>query len=147
MRVRCLSAGVVVVRRRYMEWSYLLLRAYTHWDFPKGMVEAGEAPLEAARREVWEETTLTGLQFYWGHGYSQTGPYNHGKIARYYLAESSGGEVDLPVSAELGRPEHEEFDWVSADTARKLLSPRVRPVLAWANDILIAGDAAPGIIR
>ena len=45
-----LSAGVVVVRPSEEGWRFLLLRAFTHWDFPKGMVEPGEQPLEAAIR-------------------------------------------------------------------------------------------------
>ena len=57
-----LSAGVVVIRETHEGWLYLLLRAYNHWDFPKGMVEPGEEPLAAAIREFVEEigTTPTG---------------------------------------------------------------------------------------
>ena len=61
-----LSAGVVVIRETHEGWLYLLLRAYNHWDFPKGMVEAGEEPLAAAIREVREETLITELEFAWG---------------------------------------------------------------------------------
>ena len=38
-------------------WRVLLLRVYNYWDCPKGVVEPGEDPLAAARREVREETT------------------------------------------------------------------------------------------
>lgn len=132
-----LSAGVVVVRRINGEWRYLLLCAYQYWDFPKGLVEAGEAPLAAAQREVEEESALTGLQFHWGHDYCETPPYGQfRKIARYYLAESATGEVSLPVNPELGRPEHEDFLWVSQAKAETMLAPRVRPVLRWAADRL-----------
>ena len=37
-----LSAGVVVARETPEGWRFLLLRAFNHWDFPKGMVEDGE---------------------------------------------------------------------------------------------------------
>ena len=53
-----LSAGVVVVRQSGEGWRFLLLRAFNHWDFPKGMVEAGEEPLAAAIREVREESLI-----------------------------------------------------------------------------------------
>lgn len=132
-----LSAGVVVVRRINGEWHYLLLCSFQYWDFPKGLVEAGEEPLAAAQREVAEETTLTALQFNWGHAFRETPPYGqHKKIARYYLAESPLGEVDLPVSPELGRPEHEDFRWVTQTQAEALLAPRVQPVLQWAVTLL-----------
>lgn len=128
-----LSAGVVVVHIDAAQPRYLLLRAYHYWDFPKGIVEAGEAPLAAAIREVEEETTLTGLDFRWGEEFRETVPYRNSKIARYYLAASPTRDVDLPVSAELGRPEHDEFRWLDYAAAHALLSVRVQPVLEWAQ--------------
>ena len=93
------SAGVVILRRIDGDWHYLLLRAYQYWDFPKGLVEDGELAFDAALREVEEESTLTGLDFQWGYEYFQTAPYGRfRKIARYYIAESVSGEVDLPLS-------------------------------------------------
>ncbi len=127
-----LSAGVVVVRDTAEGWRYLLLRAFTHWDFPKGMVEAGEEPLSAAIREVKEETLIEDLEFAWGHDYVETGPYSRGKVARYYLARTSTLAVSLPVIAELGRPEHNEFRWVDQTDALKLVSARVEPIVKWA---------------
>jgi len=85
---RRFSAGVVVIHMAQSGVQYLLLRAYKNWDFPKGLVEPGEQPLDAAVREVKEETTLVNLAFDWGHEYMDTGPYNKGKISRYYLARS-----------------------------------------------------------
>ncbi len=130
-----LSAGVVIVRRFDDKYRYLLLRAYDYWDFSKGIIESGEDPLAAAIREVEEETTLTGLDFRWGHGFVETEPYGKNKIARYYLAESPRGEVFLPVTEELGKPEHDEFRWLEYDAARGLLVPRVQTVLDWAEGV------------
>jgi 8-oxo-dGTP pyrophosphatase MutT (NUDIX family) len=127
-----LSAGVVLVRATADGWRYLLLRAFTHWDFPKGMVEVGEEPLNAAVREVKEETLIEDLEFAWGHEYIETGPYSRGKIARYYLARTPTIEVSLPVIAELGRPEHNEYRWVDHSEAFKLVSARVEPIVRWA---------------
>ena len=127
-----LSAGVVVVRDTPEGWRYLLLRAFTHWDFPKGMVEPGEEPLSAAVREVKEETLIEDLDFAWGQDYVETGPYSRGKIARYYLAKTSTVEVSLPVIEALGRPEHNEFRWVDEAAALELVSARVEPIVKWA---------------
>lgn len=126
------SAGVVVVRYRDGQPRFLVLRAYNYWDFPKGGIEPGESPLEAARRETREETALTDLVFRWGETWIETEPYAGGKIARYYLAESPGGEVRLEPSPDLGRPEHHEFRWVDQPGARRLLVPRMLRVLEWA---------------
>ncbi|MEK7206333.1 MAG: NUDIX domain-containing protein, partial [Pseudomonadota bacterium] len=88
-----LSAGVVVVRRTANAWHFLMLRAGHYWDFSKGMVDPGEDPLAAAIRETEEETTLTDLDFRWGHAFTETEPYGKNKIARYYVAESKTGDV------------------------------------------------------
>ena len=135
-----LSAGVVVVRPDGDEWLFLLLRAFRYWDFPKGMLEPGETPMQAALREVTEETTLTGLKFFLGEQFTETGPYSHGKTARYYLAVSDVGLVSLPVNPELGRAEHNEYRWMPAREARSLLSPRVLVVLDWAETLLRPED-------
>ena len=143
VKIRTLSAGVVVIRRMGDDWRFLLLRSFRNWDFPKGRVEAGEQPLEAALREVREETSLTELDFCWGHDYRETVPYAHGKVARYYIAVASAGKVYLPVSPELGRPEHNEFRWVDCVRAQALLPPRLQPILDWAWQTLSQGTKLP----
>lgn len=131
-----LSAGVVVVRDTPAGWRFLLLRAFNHWDFPKGMVEPGEEPLAAAIREVKEETLIEDLEFAWGETYTQTGPYSRGKVARYYLAKTKTTDVTLTVIEELGRAEHNEYRWVDYDGALRLVSPRVAPIVEWAMMLL-----------
>ncbi len=133
-----LSAGIIPVRMGPGGPRYLLLRAYRYWDFPKGEVEPGEDPLAAAVREVREETGLTDLRFRWGTGFRETPPYGRGKVARYYVAEAGPGQVRLPVSPELGRPEHHEFRWMTYEAARGVLAERVRPILDWAHGLVTA---------
>lgn len=129
-----LSAGVIVVRDTLLGRRVLLLRSYRHWDFPKGQVEPGETPLDAARRETGEETGIDRLSFDWGEDYYQTDPYGRGKVARYYLARTTTGAVTLGINPTLGRPEHHEYRWVSLGRAHSLLNPRVRQALEWALD-------------
>lgn len=119
-----------------VEWRFLMLRAYRNWDFPKGMVEPGEDPLIAARREVREETLIEDLEFKWGEVYTETKPYGKRKIARYYLAATRTEEISLPVNPELGRPEHDEWRWVDRDAALALASPRLQLVIRWAAEVL-----------
>lgn len=136
MAARTLSAGMVVVRCRAGTFHYLLLRAYDYWDFSKGGVEANEAPLAAARREVLEETLLADLELRWGEQYRETAPYGRGKVARYYLAYSPAAAVALPVNPALGRAEHHEYRWLPYADARALLGPRVRAILDWAHAVV-----------
>ena len=131
-----MSAGVVVVRRFAEGWRCLVVRAYRNWDFPKGMVEEDEAPRETAVREVWEETSLEDLRFSWGDEYRETLPYAGRKVSRYYVAESAVGDVVLRVSEELGRPENDEFRWVSFNDAEDVLPPRLAIILDWAREVV-----------
>ena len=127
------SAGAVLFRRGEHGVRLLVLRAFGHWDFPKGLIDGDDSQFAAARREVWEETGLGEIEFPFGEDYRETLPYAGGKIARYYLAETAAGKITLPVSAELGRPEHDEWRWVSLDEAEDLLPPRLDGVFEWAR--------------
>ena len=122
-----------MVRAAADGWRVLLLRAYNYWDFPKGVVEAGEDPLCAAKREVREETAIEDLEFRWGEEYIETAPYSKNKIARYYVASTANEEVKLPVNPELGVPEHHEARWLDLFAARKLVVPRLAAVLDWVG--------------
>jgi bis(5'-nucleosidyl)-tetraphosphatase len=130
------AAGTVVFRRTDRGVRLLVLRAYRNWDFPKGMIEPGESELEAAKRETAEETGLTELDFPFGEEHKDTLAYAGGKIARYFLAETGERDIKLPVSPELGRPEHHEWRWVSYEEAEELLPPRLGIVLEWARRII-----------
>jgi 8-oxo-dGTP pyrophosphatase MutT (NUDIX family) len=134
--VEKLSCGAVLVRQTEAGWITLMLRAYSNWDFPKGLLEQGEEPLETACREIGEETGIKDLNFDWGERFSDTGPYNRGKVARYYLVRTETQEVVMGISPELGRPEHHEYSWMSFDEAYDVSAPRVRQVVRWARQII-----------
>jgi len=134
-----MSSGVVVVSVHERKLRFLLLRAYRNWDFPKGLVEVGETPIDAAIREVREETRLDDISFDWGMVYMDTGPYNKGKIARYYVARSKEVHVTLPVNPHLGTPEHHEARWFDYEHALSMVTARLTPVLIWAFGIVNHG--------
>src|SRR5881296_3421479 len=95
------SAGGVVFRRAPPPDGgpprFLLIRdSYKNWGFPKGHLERGEPPAEAARREVAEETGLADLVL---HGpirvidwyFRFRGKTIH-KYCHFFLFESKHGE-------------------------------------------------------
>lgn len=135
-----LSAGIVVVRDGPDGVRFLLLRAYRHWDFPKGLVEAGEAPLAAALREAHEEAGLSDLTFEWGNEFTETEPYSRNKIARYYVARTRTERIVLKVNPALGRPEHDEYRWVDLTEAFSLTVPRLHRVIAWAASKVVGTE-------
>lgn len=110
----------------------LLLRVYSYWDFPKGVVHRGEDPIDGALRELEEETALTDAIFRWGKSFIETLPYARGKVARYYVAEVPTGEVAIRPNPISGGIEHHEHRWMTPQEARVILVPRVAKVLDWA---------------
>jgi 8-oxo-dGTP pyrophosphatase MutT (NUDIX family) len=128
-----MSCGAVILRDTPAGLRVLMLRVFRHWDFPKGLMEAGETPRQTALREVQEESSIAELEFPWGDIHIDTGPYSRGKIARYYLARTTQEKVELLPSPDTGRPEHSEYRWLSFAQARRLAAPRVAAVIDWAE--------------
>lgn len=126
-----LSAGVAVLRDTPTGPLFLLLRAWRYWDFPKGALEPGGTPLQAAIREVHEETGIADLDFAWGERYRETPPYNRGKVARYYLARTRQQQVTLAANPVSGIREHMEYRWLAHAAALPLLSPRMLKIMQW----------------
>jgi diadenosine hexaphosphate hydrolase (ATP-forming) len=89
------SAGAVVLDGD----RCLVLRRGRDWTFPKGHIEPGEGPGDAARREVFEET---GLEIELGaplgstrYGFaSSDGRWNR-KVVDWFAAHRTGGELRL----------------------------------------------------
>ena len=137
-----LSAGVVVLRETPAGRLFLLLRAWRYWDFPKGAVEPGETALQAAIREVQEETGIDDLEFAWGESFRETPPYNRGKVARYYLARTGQERVVLAANPVTGVHEHMEYRWMTHAQALKVLSPRLLKIMEWVMTELRPESAA-----
>ena len=131
------SAGVVVIDKTGDEPLVLCVRAYANWDFPKGQLDEGESHVEAAIRELEEETTLTlqDVQLVGLKAPSITyGSGKKKKEATYFLADRiSSKEPFLPISPELGKPENDEYRWVPASQVGELLSSRLSPVVSYVT--------------
>lgn len=134
-KIRRTSAGSVILRRVDGVWHALLLRAWSHWDFPKGNVESGESLMQAALREVREETGICDLCFPWGRAFARTCVYSRDKVAYYAIATSETAEVCLLANPVTGETEHEEFRWVPWDQVAKLLSPRLGCIVEWVDSV------------
>ncbi len=129
------SAGIVIIRYEEDKPLILLMRSYQYWDFPKGGVEENENKLNAAMREVKEESGIDNLVFKWGKSFHQTEPYGkNNKVVSYFIAETDEKKVVMGVNEELGRPEHDEYRWVTFDEARELAGNRIKRVLRWAEE-------------
>jgi bis(5'-nucleosidyl)-tetraphosphatase len=143
------SAGVIVFRDDSPR-SYLLMRsALTRrpvWEFPKGSVEAGETEIEAALRELQEETGLAAGDYNLIDGFQEEERYyfTRGtgsdlclirKRVGYFLAEWRRGEIR--ISREASR-----FQWVPLEDALRMLRfPEKRRVLSRAEAWLMKRQA------
>lgn len=131
------SAGGIVFRMERGKPRYLLIRdSYRNWGFPKGHLEAGEAPETAALREVGEETGLRSLVI---RGLIDTidwdfrfrGQVIH-KVCHFFLMESSRSRTS-PQRAE----GITACRWMSFDDAQRLISYRnAREVLRRAHGMV-----------
>lgn len=139
------SAGGVVLRARDGSYDALVIRdPYRNWGLPKGHLENGERPEEAALREVAEETGLSDLRLGpelvtidW---YFRTKAAQIHKFTTFYLMFSDHGD---PV------PEAEEgitaCVWVPLDQApAKITYENAREVMKAAQRVVAEQQLEPG---
>lgn len=134
------SAGIIVIDQTKKEPAVLCVRAYSNWDFPKGQLDPGETHIEAAVRELEEETTLTLSDVRLIGLTAPSVTYGSGKgkkTATYFLADRTSSAVPfLPVNPELGKPENDEYRWVPISQLGKLVAKRLSPVVNYVTEWL-----------
>ncbi len=112
------------------------------WQMPQGGIDKGEASLDAAKRELWEETGITNVELLaeapeWIYydlpedliGVALKGKYRGQKMAWFafrYLGDESEFNISNPPE---GAPiEFDAWDWVEMESLPELIVPFKRPV-------------------
>lgn len=99
------------------------------WEMVHGHVEPGEAPANAALRELREETGLAPLSL-----------YNLSRVESFYLHRRDAvmlvamfaAFVDGSAAARMG-PEHDDFEWLPVEPAKRRY--------AWPREVRCLEDA------
>ncbi|MHA1616853.1 MAG: bis(5'-nucleosyl)-tetraphosphatase [Candidatus Njordarchaeales archaeon] len=130
------SAGAIVFQKEDGKALYLLLHYPAgHWDFPKGNIEKGEKEIEAARREIIEETGITDIEFIFGFREKIEYYYRKGKDlvhkeVIFFLAKTRQEKVRLSY-------EHVGYAWLRYEEAlKKVTYESSRKVLEKAHEYL-----------
>ena len=143
-RVRVSIVDLYPIRETPSGLQVLVLRRGTGtrctgaWEAVHGHIEGTESPMEAARRELLEETGLTPVRL-----------YNLSRVESFYQHRTD--EVSLipvfvafvdPVSPVVLSAEHDASDWLSfPDAASRFAWPRERRALADIQELLGSGSA------
>jgi 8-oxo-dGTP pyrophosphatase MutT (NUDIX family) len=121
---------------------YLLLDHGRHWSFPKGHIEKGEDELEAAIRELREETGITGPQVIRGFRHEIHYFFRHRsrglvrKTVTYFLARVQDRKLTLSR-------EHVAAEFLPFERAASQVTfPSDREVLRQAHAHLANGPYA-----
>src|SRR5208283_5945950 len=116
------SAGGVIFRSTATDFETALIatKGETVWTLPKGIIDKGEQPEEAAIREIREETGLTGkivspldTKSYWFYLKNENTKYR--KTVVYFLVEYVDGTIGNAC------PEVDDAQWFPLDDALKKL--------------------------
>jgi len=135
---RLVSSGGVVFRRADSQIFYLLLgfKRRNIWCLPKGLIELGETEIEAATREVREETGVSDLKLVdkigtirYQFGYREK---RFDKTVHFFLFETN--QVETTVGTE-----HDVYAWLPFEKAIETMSyPSERDTLERANLMVTA---------
>ena len=140
MTRREISAGCVVYRRSGNIAEVALIQPHDRqaWSLPKGLIERGESPETAARREVREETGLLGdivgridtIKYSYNARWEDP-PVRIFKIVTFYLLHSTGGDPSQH-DREVDRVEWFPLDYAMAHATYA----QEREILRKAKDLI-----------
>lgn len=136
------SAGIIPYLYGDYGREYLLLQYHAgYWDLPKGKLEVGETPREAAFRELFEETGIVDIELY--DDFQETLSYTFydqdrnrvEKTVYFFIGKAQSSSVTISH-------EHQGYVWLDYDQAMyRLTYKNARDVLTKAAAFLDEREA------
>ena len=136
------SAGAIIFRKEEGKIYYLLLHYPSsakakkdYWDFPKGHIDKGEKELDAARREIEEETGLKNVEFVdgfkeWIKYFFKFKEENILKFVVFYLTQTKTEEIKVSF-------EHAGYKWLPfGEALEQLTFENAKGILKKADDFI-----------
>ena len=133
-----LAAGYLIFRESPAK-QFLLMRHRDRWDLPKGHVDPGETILQAAQRELFEETGISMPEishdggFRFEHEYSPGGDSQRRKQLTIFLGH-------LQEAVEIVPTEHEGFEWFDWNPPHQIQRQTIDPLLARVAEYIAGSD-------
>ena len=132
---RCIEAAGGLLQDPAGRVLFIFRRGY--WDLPKGKIDPGETPLQAAQREIEEETGVKGLALInelnpTYHIYELKGEW-HLKKTHWFQFEADSNQPLLLQAEE----DIEEAEWMTDDRAKKIRE-KIYPSLLTLLDSITA---------
>lgn len=104
-------------------------RSKGKYDVPKGRIDEGETPIQAAFRECQEESSLTPKMI-------NPNPIVFGPMSLWVGEVDHDEEVQLIENPYTGELEHEGFEWISIKEMKKKCLNYLRPFIVKAEPII-----------
>lgn len=96
------------------------------YDIPKGRLDAGETPFEAAKRECFEESGIKPIKIV-------AGPFIDGPLA-VWLGETDKSIIAIGKNPDSGIIEHEGYSWMTTKELEAKCLVYLKPSVTWAHN-------------
>jgi 8-oxo-dGTP pyrophosphatase MutT (NUDIX family) len=125
------AAGYLIFRRADA-LEFLLMEHQDRWDLPKGHVDHGESILQAAKRELWEETGISDSQIWTDPEFVFTSQYWVSKRKTPSQKALKQTTIYLgfgPPSLQIVCTEHIGYRWWAWNPPHRIQAQAIDPLL------------------
>lgn len=94
---------------------------FTSWQFPQGGIEANESPLQAAQRELYEETMVNPFAITWSDSETDWYDINIPNTQNYVKLKFFHATIDILPTVTMCSKEFIGYQWLAVDSVLDIL--------------------------